>query len=133
MKVQEFWLGRLVSNSRMKNGMLISISRCACSFLYPANIEERIFDQFVSEYKVWYQDCSSLTTKFFETLKQSLIKKTRGIQRSYVINMSRIKDYNDMSDIDELHKRNIIVLCEQNDLKTIKNVLYQIRCNIFHG
>ena len=30
-------------------------------------------------------------------------------------------------------RSNVIVLCEKNDLTTLKNVLYQIRCNIFHG
>lgn len=47
--------------------------------------------------------------------------------------MARIKAYNQSEDIDVQSKRNILVLCEKNDLKTIKNVLYQIRCNIFHG
>ena len=47
--------------------------------------------------------------------------------------MARIKAYNQSENIDEQSKRNILVLCEKNDLKTIKNVLYQIRCNIFHG
>ena len=50
--------------------------------------------------------------------------------------MARSNDYNDYyssMDIDQLDQRNIIKLCETNELLTIKNVLYQIRCNIFHG
>jgi hypothetical protein len=38
-----------------------------------------------------------------------------------------------IKDIDKLASSNIIILCEQNDLKTIIKVLYQIRNNIFHG
>ena len=36
-------------------------------------------------------------------------------------------------DINKLLNQKILVLCEDNNLDTIKNVLYQIRCNIFHG
>ena len=36
-------------------------------------------------------------------------------------------------DFEKLKNRNLIVECDTNNLKTIYNVLYQIRCNIFHG
>jgi len=47
--------------------------------------------------------------------------------------MARINSFDQKEDIDEQSRRNILVLCENNNLSTIKNVLYQIRCNIFHG
>jgi hypothetical protein len=52
--------------------------------------------------------------------------------------MSRLNEYydmlEDMKTIEELNKRNIVVLFEDIfNLQILKNVLYQIRCNIFHG
>lgn len=47
--------------------------------------------------------------------------------------MAKSNSYNSEYDINEMATKNIIILCEDNNLKTIKNVLYQIRCNIFHG
>jgi hypothetical protein len=47
--------------------------------------------------------------------------------------MAKIKYYDDSFSVNNLASKNIIILCEENNLKTIKNVLYQIRCNIFHG
>ena len=87
--------------------------------------EDLIYEQFAKS----YSNKIIVGQKFFQSLKESLKKN----DRFYVINMARIKAYNQSEDIDVQSKRNILVLCEKNDLKTIKNVLYQIRCNIFHG
>lgn len=87
--------------------------------------EDIIFNEFVLKNQHWYkQNPSSL----FADLKNSLNKG----DCHYVINMAKSKYYNG-DNIADLHKKNVIILCEENELKTIKNVLYQIRCNIFHG
>lgn len=87
--------------------------------------EDIIFNEFVAKNHDWYkQNASSL----FADLKNSLHKE----DRYYVINMAKSKYYSG-NNITDLAKKNIIILCEENELKTIKNVLYQIRCNIFHG
>ena len=87
--------------------------------------EDLIYEQFVKS----YSNKIIVGQEIFQSLKESLKKN----DRFYVINMARIKAYNQFEDIDVQSKGNILVLCEKNDLKTIKNVLYQIRCNIFHG
>lgn len=87
--------------------------------------EDLIYEQFVKS----YSDKIVVGYEIFQNLKESLKKD----DRFYVINMARIKAYNQSEDIDDQSKRNILVLCERNDLRTIKSVLYQIRCNIFHG
>lgn len=87
--------------------------------------EDLIYEQFVKS----YSDKIVIGPEIFQSLKESLKKA----DRFYVINMARIKAYNQSEDIDDQSKRNILVLCEKNDLRTIKSVLYQIRCNIFHG
>lgn len=87
--------------------------------------EDLIYEQFVKS----YSNKIIVGQEIFQSLKESLKKD----DRFYVINMARIKAYNQFEDIDVQSKGNILVLCEKNDLKTIKNVLYQIRCNIFHG
>ena len=87
--------------------------------------EDLIYEQFVKS----YSDKISVGHEIFQNLKESLKKE----DRSYVINMARIQAYNQSEDVDDQSKDNILVLCEKNNLRTIKNVLYQIRCNIFHG
>ena len=87
--------------------------------------EDLIYEQFAKS----YSNKIIVGQEIFQSLKESLKKD----DRFYVINMARIKAYNQFEDINVQSKGNILVLCEKNDLKTIKNVLYQIRCNIFHG
>jgi hypothetical protein len=88
--------------------------------------EDIIFNEFVKENQRWYNDEPS---DLFEKLKKSLSKG----DDHFVINMAKSNSYNSENDIKEMATKNIIILCEDNNLKTIKNVLYQIRCNIFHG
>lgn len=87
--------------------------------------EDLIYEQFVKS----YSDKISVGHEIFQNLKESLKKE----DRFYVINMARIQAYNQSEDVDDQSKDNILVLCEKNNLRTIKSVLYQIRCNIFHG
>lgn len=95
--------------------------------------EDRIFDIFVENYSNWYHSEMPEQNALFENLKKSLSKDSDGVNRIFVINMARIKDYSPKTNIDDLSRQRIVILCETNDLQTIKDVLYQIRCNIFHG
>lgn len=95
--------------------------------------EDRIFDIFVDNYSEWYNVNSSTTNNIFNCLKSALTKRVNKIDRNFVINMARIKDYSLHKDVDEMEKQRVIILCEKNDLIVVKDVLYQIRCNIFHG
>ncbi len=88
--------------------------------------EDFIFNEFVKDNESWY---SNNKFDLFNQLKKEL---TKG-NRHYVINMAKANLYDYESDVKMMADRNIIVLCEDNNLKTLKNVLYQIRCNIFHG
>jgi len=88
--------------------------------------EDIIFNEFVKENQKWYDN---KPTELFDNLKKSLSKGGRN----FVVNMAKSSSYDQKIDIDILASKNIIILCEENNLKTIKNVLYQIRCNIFHG
>lgn len=88
--------------------------------------EDIIFNEFVKDNEKWYSDKPSNS---FEELKKSLSKDNRH----YVINMAKSNNYSENHDINEMANKNTIILCEKNNLRIIKNVLYQIRCNIFHG
>lgn len=88
--------------------------------------EDIIFSEFVKDNQEWY---SNNSTDLFNDLKFALKKDSRF----FVVNMAKSRNYNFKDNIDEMANKSIIVLCEENNLKTIKNVLYQIRCNIFHG
>ena len=91
--------------------------------------EDIIFNEFVLDNENWYNENHILSNNLFESLKDSLKKD----KRNFVINMAKSSWYSETLDIDEMSERNIVILCEDNNLKTVKNVLYQIRCNIFHG
>lgn len=86
--------------------------------------ENLIFSEFASKYSTKIAIDDSL----FLELKNSL-KKENG---HYIIKMAKIEEYFKNLNND-LPVNNYIVLCENNTLKTLKDVLYQIRCNIFHG
>ena len=91
-------------------------------------IEFHIFEEFKKEFKnkISFEE----DDEYFVELKNSL-KKENG--RSYVIDMSRIDQYNSINDFDRMCENRIIKFCEDSELSTIIDVLYQIRCNIFHG
>ena len=91
--------------------------------------EDIIFNEFVLENEKWYNKNLILSNNLFESLKDSLKKDNRN----FVKNMAKSSWYSETLSIDEMSERNIVILCEDNNLKTVKNVLYQIRCNIFHG
>jgi hypothetical protein len=88
--------------------------------------EDIIFNEFVKEHTVWYDNNPY---NDFLNFKQTLKKG----DSFFVINMAKQNQFKIENDIKEMEKKNIIILCEENNLKSIKNVLYQIRCNIFHG
>ena len=88
--------------------------------------EDIIFNEFVKANQNWYNNNPS---DLFLNLKKSLAKG----DNHFVINMAKSNSYNSENCINDMATKNIIILCEENNLKTIKNVLYQIRCNIFHG
>jgi hypothetical protein len=91
--------------------------------------EDIIFNEFVDAYDEWYTENTQLSNEIFNSLKLSLKKG----ERNFVINMAKHNFYKEENDINCMAQSNIIIICEENNLKTIKNVLYQIRCNIFHG
>lgn len=91
--------------------------------------EDIIFNEFVNAYDEWYSENTQLSNEIFNSLKLSLKKG----ERNFVINMAKHNLYKEDYDINCMAQSNIIIMCEKNNLKTVKNVLYQIRCNIFHG
>lgn len=95
--------------------------------------EDNIFNEYVIVNGKWYNENILASFGLFDALHKSLKKELKNGPRHFVINMSKNKFYNESFNIDEMAGKNIVVLCESNDLKTIKDVLYQIRCNIFHG
>jgi hypothetical protein len=91
--------------------------------------EDIIFNEFVKDNSEWYLSNVNENQSLFENLKMSLRKNNRN----FVIDITKSLKLNLNNDFDKLVSNNAVVFCEVNDLKTIKNVLYQVRCNIFHG
>jgi len=116
---QRFWL-------KIENPSKISID------ISERYTEDIIFSRFARQYRLCYKELLQ-QTKFkesVETFRKSLEKKNRW----YVVNMARIDKYDPESDYKDMVKRNIIVPFDNcQDLNELKNALYQVRCNVFHG
>jgi hypothetical protein len=94
--------------------------------------EDMIFSQFAHHYQVRYDEILQQPT-FQESVKafrHALAKNGRW----YVVNMARSHDYDPMGDSTIMVERNIIVPFDNyTNLTALKNALYQVRCNVFHG
>jgi hypothetical protein len=95
--------------------------------------EDIVFTQFAREYQPLYQELlrdvefEKAVAKF-----QRAIRKKGG--RHFIVNMARHREYSPDGDYDTMVQRHIIVPFEnKEDLEELKNVLYQVRCNVFHG
>ena len=94
--------------------------------------EDIIFSKFAKDYKEYY-----VKWLLDERFRASVLAfqqaiSTRG--KPYVVNMARIDDYSSSGDLEDLERRNIIVSFGHLDnLQQLKDVLYQVRCNVFHG
>ena len=99
--------------------------------------EDLIFSAFAkayqSEYGQWLADPEF--NKAVVNFKQALFKGHDG--KHYIINMARIEDYqrihNDKLNTDILGPPIVYPFEDIHNLFDLKNVLYQARCNIFHG
>lgn len=96
-------------------------------------IESAVFDAFTKDFASRYVEIIQQEIDFAEAVK-ALRETLRKNEYFYVIDMSRHRDYNPSISYKELIERNIIIPFEDiNDLVQLKNVLYQVRCNLFHG
>lgn len=94
--------------------------------------EDIIFSQFAKEFRASYQ--TWLTNHHFKEEIATFQRVLAKGERFYVINMARAREHDAERDYQEMKSKNIIIPFEDvADLKQLKNALYQVRCNIFHG
>ena len=94
--------------------------------------EDIIFSQFASHYQSCYDEL--LKQPNFEESVKAFRNSLAKNDRWYVINMARSDDYNPKGDYQAMVQRNIIVPFKNyKKLTELKNALYQVRCNVFHG
>jgi hypothetical protein len=98
--------------------------------------EDRIFSRWAKEMQALYVSALTEDSSFASLIAalQHAIKKPNG---NYVLNLSR-KDSSDVAswDDDSVITKSANFLCsfhEVQRLSLLKGVLYQVRCNIFHG
>lgn len=95
--------------------------------------EDHIFNAFAEQHQDEYKQL--LKNEIFQASIQALqeaIQKRPG--EHYVVNMAKAGQHRPESNLRDLENRGIIVgFNDHQSLKQLKNVLYQIRCNIFHG
>ena len=105
---------------------------------FPEKINLTIKERFSENY-IYDEFSNKFGSEFtFDDLDPDLISLKNSLTKSngriYVIDMSRFDtQYNEGNDIDKMSSNGVISLLEDNSLSTIVKVLYQIRCNIFHG
>lgn len=99
--------------------------------------ENLIFDQFVADFKNTYKEW--LTDKSFHCaltqFRDGIAKPNGG---HYVVNLSRIDRYQELIDEgrgtkDDCFQNIIKRLDSIENLRQVKEALYQVRCNLFHG
>lgn len=99
--------------------------------------EDIIYSEFVkafqSNYIKWLEN-----PDFFRSVQEFRNALQKEDSRHYVINMVRISKYREYVenklDFDTIARRNVVVPFEDiNSLSELKNALYQVRCNVFHG
>lgn len=94
--------------------------------------EDRIFQKFASEFREEYK--AALRCSDFRESVNELRESLRKNGDFYVLNMARAEDYNMDGNLDDLITRKVVVpFIDMTELEQVKNVLYQIRCNTFHG
>lgn len=96
-------------------------------------IESAVFDAFTRNFANRYIEIVRQEKDFAEAVN-ALRETLRKEEHFYVIDMSRHSNYNPDLSYKELVERSIIVPFEDiTDVVQLKNVLYQVRCNLFHG
>jgi hypothetical protein len=99
----------------------------------PKYTEDLIFAVFARQHVETY--ARLLTDEKFRTsiaVLQQALQKRDG--EHYVINMARIAQHSPDGDLQGMASQNIIVrFNDARELRDLKDVLYQIRCNVFHG
>ena len=98
--------------------------------------EDLIFSAFAkdyaSKYEEWLQDREF---RHFVTDFQKAMQKPDDAH--YIINMARILEFTQqraMGEPERYLRKPLVCLFEDiNDFSALKDVLYQVRCNIFHG
>jgi hypothetical protein len=94
--------------------------------------ESTIFSEFAREFEGEYK--LALKDEKFRVALNELRDSLRKNGRFYVINMARATEYESNRNFNDMKAKNIIVPFDDfTKLSQVKRVLYQIRCNIFHG
>ncbi len=94
--------------------------------------EDTIFNEFAREFDGEYK--LALSDERFRLALNELRESLRKNDRFYVINMARAAEHDSNQNFNDMKAKNIVVPFDDfTKLSQVKRVLYQIRCNIFHG
>lgn len=94
--------------------------------------EDVIYAQFAKVFQSQYTNW--LTEQSFKSEVLAFREAINKGEQYYVINMARASEHKENSDYKKMKGSNIIVSFENlNDLKQLKDVMYQVRNNVFHG
>lgn len=94
--------------------------------------EDVIYAQFAKEFQRQYTNW--LTKHTFESEVLAFREAIKKDKHYYVINMARASELKQNSNYKEMRSSNIIVSFENHKmLKQLKDVMYQVRNNVFHG
>ena len=95
-------------------------------------IENLIFSEFAKDYRPEY--AKLLEGAAFASSVKEFQSSLDHHGKFYVVNMLRSSEYDENGDYTKMVGDNIIVpLADCDKLNQLKDVLYQVRCNVFHG
>ncbi len=94
--------------------------------------EDLVFNAYVTAFKNQLEQAIAAEGDFGERLEALRASMAKG-KHHYLVNMAKVQEWQPDSKIADQAGRGIVVLFEDCKPTTIKSVLYQVRCNIFHG
>ncbi|MBI5393872.1 MAG: hypothetical protein HZA91_01095 [Verrucomicrobia bacterium] len=94
--------------------------------------EDIIFSRFAEEFQPDY-----VRWLFDGAFEAAVLEFREALSKHghyYVINMARVDEHTERGDYNTMKRRHVIYAFENpKELSKLKDVLYQVRCNVFHG
>lgn len=95
--------------------------------------EDHIFQAFARDNQAHYEQLLD-NEDFSAAVKQLQEALTKPTGKHYVVNMAKARQHDPHGNLEAQASKNIIIpFNDTTSLRQLKDTLYQIRCNIFHG
>ena len=94
--------------------------------------EDLVFEAYVKAFGHAVSEAIDAGGEFSKSLDALRAALCKG-EHHYLMNMAKSNEWDPTLEIRDQADRRFVILFEDSKPKTIKSILYQVRCNIFHG